>query len=197
MTSSGTDTDLAPDSENIMALFARRHNDQPFWRIPPFQTENLDVLYQHGINCVTSSDGKGMMSTGWALWDRAGLLQYQAKDFLQDGYREWANTSPPADERVAFLTDMFNRLIDIYPEIDTTSDVWSLPRQVAEPASQLYGARCWAGSELLETAPPAGLMTDELEEAIYRAFDGTHPAFMPPRTIGQFDALRKNRGLGS
>jgi len=183
-----------------VALFSRRQNDQQFWRTPPFQTDNLEVLYQHGINCVSrpgGSGGKGMMSTGWALWDRAGLLQHQALDFLRDGYREWANTSAPAEERVAFLTDMFNRLIDIYPEIDTTSDVWSLPRQVAEPASQLYGARCWAGSELLEAAASAGLMTDELEERVYQAFAATHPAFMPPRTIGQFEALRKNRGLSN
>jgi hypothetical protein len=183
-----------------MALFARRSADQPFWRTPPFRTDNLEVLYQHGINCVSrsgGSDGKGMMSTGWALWDRAGLLQHQALDFLRDGYREWANTSPPDEERVAFLIDMFDRLRVIYPEIDTTSDVWSLPRHVAEPASQLYGARCWAGSELLEAAGPAGLMTDEIRDDVYRAFEATHPAFMPPRTIGQFEALRKNRGLGS
>jgi len=180
-----------------MAFFARRHTNQPFWRIPPIQTENLEVLYQHGIYCVTSSDGKGMMSTGWAIWDRAGLLQHQAMDLLADGYGEWANTAPPAEERVAFLRDVFNRLIDICPEIDTNSDVWSLPRQVAETASQLYSARCWAGSELLETAPPAGLMTKEMEDAVYRAFDGTHPAFMPARTRDQFDALRKNRGLGN
>jgi hypothetical protein len=46
-------------------------------------------LYQHGIDCVTRQDGKGMMAAGWGLLDISGIHERQAFDFLSDGFRAW------------------------------------------------------------------------------------------------------------
>ena len=95
-----------------MGLFRRAANraSPPFWRVPPFRAEP-SVLYQHGIRCVGSADGRGMMQTGWATWKRAGMHQHQAFDLLSDGYQQWA-AAGEADVHLEllFLSDLFEEL---------------------------------------------------------------------------------------
>ena len=38
-------------------------------------------------------------------------------------------------------------------------------------------------------------MTPQLQEDIYAALSQTHQAFMPARTMSQFDSMRRSRGL--
>lgn len=147
------------------------------------------------MDCTKESDGRGMIATGWALWGLVGLDQRQAYDFIYDGYREWREAGAPEPERIAFLTAVFDRLHDIHPPIAPTDDLSSVPHSVAAPASVYYGARCWAGSELLSVASSVGRLTPELEERIYTAFAETHRAFMPPRTLTQFQEASRNRGM--
>lgn len=176
-----------------MGLFSRRREtaDARPWRVPPFATSDSDLLYQHGITCVSRSDGLGMMSVGWALWGLSGLDQHQAYDLLSDGYRSWSGTEQARDEsRRAFVLDVFHRLAEIHPRIPSTADLATVSSSVAQPASVAYGARCWAGSELLELG-----VTPELEQQVFDAFADTHPAFMPSRTLSQFRALCSTRGL--
>jgi hypothetical protein len=91
------------------------------------------------------------MSTGWAIWDVAGIHMHQAREFLVDGYKAWrdADTSDQRS-RVLFLEDMFHRLGDIRPAIPPSADLAMLTPGVVAPASVAYTARCWAASELLE-----------------------------------------------
>ena len=169
---------------------------EPFWRTPPFDSVDAQVLYQHGINCVARAtpDGPGMMSTGWALWDLVGPHQFQVRDFLQDGYKAWSGSGATAEQRVHFLGDLLSRLREIYPEIPADADVWSMPKHVAEPASQLYSLRAWTASELLEVAGPSGLFTPAVEEQVFRALSTTHSAFLPVRSQQHYDHLIAQRG---
>jgi hypothetical protein len=179
-----------------MTLFSRMKPDpRPFWEVPPFDSNDVAVLYRHGISCVGHGDAKGMMSTGWAIWNLDGLEGHQAKDFLLDGYRDWVAAGATVFERTEFLLGILHRLRDIHPEIAVDADVWSLPRHVAETASSYYSARCWAGSELLEITARSGTPEPSLEDEVFRGFTQTHPAFMPPRTIEQYRGLLKRRGL--
>jgi len=169
-----------------------------FWRIPPFPSRDPYVLHAHGITCVTRSDGPGMMSTGWAIWDVAGIHMHQARDFLVDGYNAWRDAGTSDEQsRVLFLEDMFHRLGDIRPAIPPSADLATLAPGVVAPASVAFTARCWAASELLECLERASESSHStIEEGeIYQALSLTHPGFMPARTASQFRHLSRKRGL--
>ncbi|MFZ6005564.1 MAG: hypothetical protein ACOYXM_16700 [Actinomycetota bacterium] len=152
------------------------------------------MLHQHGIKCVTQSDGAGMISTGWTLWDVWGLVEHQAWDFIYDGYQNWSSAGAPAAERLRFVRAVFDRLQSIQPEVAPTAELSSLSPAVVSPASRYYGSRCWAASELLEQAEATGTLTPELATEIYESLARVHEGFMPPRTRQHFEALAATRG---
>lgn len=180
-----------------MRIFKRRHPEHggPFWENPPFRTDDPEVLYQHGIRCVTESDGPGMMAVGWALWDVWGLGQHQAWDFLYDGYAVWVQAGAPSDERISFSTAVFDRLRVIEPQVPPETILASIPPGVAVPASRSYGTRCWAISEVIEVAAQQGGIDPEMEEELFQALLATHRGFMPARTLSDFRALARARGV--
>jgi len=138
------------------------------------------------------------MSTGWAIWDVAGIHMHQARDFLVDGYNAWRDAGTSDEQsRVLFLEDMFHRLGDIRPAIQPSADLATLAPGVVAPASVAYTARCWAASELLECLERTSESSYSTiqEEELFRALSQTHPGFMPPRTATQFRALAERHGL--
>ena len=181
-----------------MPLFRRRPvatDTRPFWEVPPSPSRDPQIVQSLGMDAMTDSDGPGMIQAGWALWGLVGLDQRQAYDFIYDGHREWRNAGGSAQERAPFVLAVFRRLRHISPEISPTLDLATIPQSVGMKASCYYGARCWAGSELLELAPTVGMMTPDLEEDIFAAFAATHLMFLPPRTMAQYRQLRLERGL--
>jgi hypothetical protein len=187
---------MAESSAKEADIFRRRSDasDKPFWEIPPFQTSDPSVLYQRGIKCVTESDGPGMISVGWTLWDVWGLVEHQAWDFIYDGYESWRSAGAPAGERLRFARAVFDRLKSIQPEVAPTDDLSSLSPAVVSPASQYYGARGWAASELLELADATGSLTPEVSAEIYESLAKVHDAFMAPRTWQHFQSLEARHG---
>ena len=182
-----------------MGLFSRKVppvESRPFWQVPPFPSTDPEVLYQHGITCVSASDGPGMISVGWTLWDLAGLQRYQAWDFISDGFRDWVNAGDaPADTHIAFLNDMLQRL-DRQPLLPIDIDLHSLQPGVVEPTAPYYTGRCWAISELLCIHEAMGTLSPQLEGEMLARLEQIHPDFMPARTLSQFNALKHNQGLG-
>lgn len=179
-----------------MGFFRRSRSSpsRPFWEVPPFSSHDPRVLYEHGINCVVNDDGPGMISTGWALWDLAGLNQHQAKQFLQDGYREWRNAGAPPQERMAFLRAVMARLAHIHPAVPPTADLEIIPRAVVAPAADYYATRSWAACALLDVAEATGERTPALDDEVYDVLSSTHPAFLTAQGLGYYRALAANRG---
>lgn len=180
-----------------MSIFKRRTAEQSakraFWREPPFPSSNPEVLHQHGISCVAKSDGPGMMSVGWALWDIAGLNQQQAWDFLYDGYRQWRNSGAPDPDRALFLLQVLERLTDIRPAIPPGADLRSLSPGIVAPAATYYAARGWAVSELLEVARATNTLTPDLQDRLLGLLATTHREFMAPRTLETYTVLQRSR----
>lgn len=151
-------------------------------------------MYQHGIKCVSESDGPGMMSVGWALWDVWGLVEHQAWDFLYDGYTNWTGAGASAGERLTFARAVFDRLQLIRPEVAPTADLSALSPEVVSPASRYYSSRCWAASEALELAETTGTLTPEVAMEIYTSLSKVHHDFMPPRTLQHYNVLATTHG---
>jgi hypothetical protein len=154
----------------------------PFWEVPPFRGASAAALSQHGITCVSTGDFKGAMATGWAIWNLAGLDADMAQILLDEGYLGWSAEGATTYERAAFLLAYFERLRVIHPEIPVDTDVWALPRHVAQPASVYYGARAWAASELCEIDADAGVITPAVRHELVLAFQQTPPMFMAARS---------------
>ena len=176
-----------------MAFFSRRQRRPPaaFWLKPPLPTNDVGDLHAHGIGCVMRGDGPGMMLTGWAIWDLAGLHEQQARDFLRDGYKAWcASGAAQGGVRIEFLQQVFERLRVIEPSISPSEDLSTLPPEVLTPLAEAYLMRCWAGSELLEVlARPDETNTATIDQAaIIELLSATHPAFRPARTDDQLRA---------
>jgi len=82
-----------------MSWFGRKDKiRQTFWRTPPMLA-GADVLYQRGIIAISQQDGRTAMSVGWRIWRIAGMHQFQAYDFLADGYRSWCDQDAPTTRR--------------------------------------------------------------------------------------------------
>jgi hypothetical protein len=162
--------------ETLVGFF-RKEGKASFWHSPPFQNKDPQVLYQHGITCVTRSDGAGMMRTGWALWGIGGLHQHLAWNFLTDGFQQWRTSADPATAR-AFVEDVFARATASTPHFPP--DIYSVPRELVEPASAVFGARCWAGMRLIELARHAGdeAAAQMAAARLRAALQGAHPAFL-------------------
>lgn len=179
-----------------MGLFSRKStplDERPFWQRPPFPSDDPDVLYQHGISCVSAGDGPGMLSVGFALWDLVGLNQHQAWDFISDGFAKWTDTGASVSERIALLDDMLQRL-DRLPLLPVDIDLHSLPPGVIEPTADYYTARCWAISESLTAHESCGARTPALDAAMLARLELIHPGFMPPRTLSHYGTLKTSAG---
>jgi hypothetical protein len=122
-----------------------------------------------------------MLATGWALCQTTALHEYQATDFLTDGYRLWrASPSFEQAEGVAFLRDLFGALRSVNPP-PVPDDIWSAPPESVMPAGVYHATRCWAGNELLELLiDPA--MRAEYEPLVYRSIVSAPVEFVPPRS---------------
>jgi len=176
-----------------MALFSkRRRDDRPFWQVAPFASGDPGVLYQHGISCVTNSDGRGMMSTGWAIWNLTDINEHQTADFLRDGYKEWRDT-PDFDRVLAaqFLQEVLARLAS-NPDA-SWPDLYAVPPEIVEPISTHYSVRCWAASELLEVADPE--LRSSLEPAVYDAITQARRDFVPGRSMSWAETYADTHGL--
>jgi hypothetical protein len=174
-----------------MSLLGRfkvnRSEDPHFWRTSPLDTRDVTQLHDHGIMCASQQDGPAMMRIGWALWSLTGSVhERHAYHFLYDGFRLWSN-SPGHEARLesVFLGDLFDRLADSDPPIP--GDIWrALPQQV-QPVSIYYGARCWAGSELVSRGAGDA-------EKIYDAIARTNVAFVPPRSMAWAKSYAERQG---
>ena len=172
----------------------RNRTQQPFWRTPPIRTSDPSALHQHGIACVSRRDGKGMVAVGWAICQVAALHQYQASDFLTDGYRVWRE-SPGFDrgQGLAFLTDLFGALCSLTPP-DVPADIWSASPEAVMPASIYFGTRCWAGNELLELATDPAIHA-RYEPLVYRSAAEAPHDFVPTRSIDFAKGYARTHGL--
>lgn len=154
------------------------------------------MLYQHGIQCVGSQDSEGMMRTGWAIMELAGLDQFQAHDFIQDGYKLWLQSPAASDDvAIAFLEDLFYQLSGEDPPYP--SDLYAHPPEQIQPAATFYRVRSWTGSELLAAAEHAGRtdLLDEYEPVVYDAITAAHVGFVPPRSLSWARIYASNHGL--
>ncbi|HSP39458.1 MAG TPA: hypothetical protein VLR26_17090 [Frankiaceae bacterium] len=172
----------------------RNRTPQPFWRTTPIRSTDPAALYQHGIECVGKRDGKGMLATGWALCQVAGLHEHQAGDFLTDGYRIWRE-SPGFDraQAAAFLADLFGALCSLTPP-PVPADIWSASSQAVMPASIYYGTRCWAGNELLEVAADQETQA-QYEPLVYRSAAEAPHDFVPSRSVEFAKSYAARNGL--
>lgn len=181
-----------------MAPFWKRPKRTDFWRIPPMVGEP-ETLRQGGIIAVTEGDGPMMMRTGWALWQTAGIEQFQASDFLKDGYDAWKERdAAPYPERLSFLRDLFDTLAG-QPSPVVPLDIYDAPRQRIELASAYFGTRAWTGSRLwgeAEAASDSDTMT-QYRRPIYDALVSSHRDFVPPRSMVVADTLALQLGLPS
>src|ERR1700712_512263 len=167
---------------------------QPFWRTTPIRSTDPAVLYQHGIECVGKRDGKGMIATGWALCQVAGLHEHQAGDFLTDGYRIWRESSGfDRGQAAAFLADLFGALCSLTPP-SVPADIWSASAEAVMRASIYYGTRCWAGNELLEVAVDQETRT-QYEPLVYRAAEEAPHDFVPTRSVEFAKSYAARNGL--
>ncbi len=159
-----------------MGLFGRRRRTRTFWRTSAPGSLPPQALHRYGIECVTRQDFKGMMGTGWALVDTGGIHEYQAFDFISDGYRGW-KTSPDWDPALGqeFLEGVLAMLRD---DPSVPPDIWSAPPALVQPAAAHYSARCWIASELLEHVTDASRQL-ELYDSITRCPE----PFVPPRSM--------------
>jgi hypothetical protein len=160
-----------------------------FWRVPPFSSREPEVLYQHGIRCISNRDGPGAMSVGWAIWNLSALDQHQAWDFLTDGYRDWQGSS--AYDRVLgveFLEDLFDRLADAPPA--PWPDLYAVPPEIVKPVATLHGALCWTASELVESDEGAAW-----ERRAYDAIASARAEFVPPRSMSFARSFASANGL--
>ena len=151
------------------------------------------MLYQHGITSVTRQDGLGMMQVGWTLWQTTEMHQYQAYDFLTDGFGLWIREEAVDYTKIRlFLTDMFDTLCAQDPP-QCPPDIYSAPRELVDSASAYFGARAWAGSELivraLEVDDTATLKA--YEDRVFVSLVGSNPAFLP--TAVSFDRATVSR----
>jgi hypothetical protein len=174
-----------------MSLFSRlkvsRPEDPRFWRTSPLDTRDVARLYDHGMTCAGQQDGSAMMRIGWALWSITGSVhERQAYDFLYDGFRLWSS-SPGHDASLGsvFLGDLFDRLADSDPSVP--GDISAAQPEQVQPVSTYYGARCWAGSELVSRG--AG-DADKIYDAIAR----TNVAFVPPRSMAWAKSYAERQG---
>jgi hypothetical protein len=161
--------------------FFRKHESPPqFWEVAPLRTADPAVLYQHGIHCVTESDGPGMMATGWAIWDLTDISAHQSFDLLSDGYRAWQG-SPRYSRAEAkqFLYAMFERLQPDRPAPWT--NLYDVAPEVVMPIATYNSARCWAGSELVELLDDTDQVT--LGPVIFDAIRRVRVEFVPPRSM--------------
>ena len=62
-----------------------------FW-IEMMPGMSAQQIHDFGVLSYSRDDGIGTIRAGWALWKMAGLSEYQADDFLNDGYRIWINS---------------------------------------------------------------------------------------------------------
>jgi len=184
-------------------MFLRRKEDSakrkagaagPFWRISPGPGDP-SALHRIGIQNVVAGDGRGMIATGWAIWDVAGLNQFQAVDFSRDGYQKWVEAGAPVNERFLYLWDVLGRLQTIQPEIGPEVDVYALPPHIAQPASTYYGMRSWTVSEILIVADRVENAPIDLNDTLFGLLQATNPAFMAPRTLSQYRYMCEDRGI--
>jgi len=169
---------------------------RPFWQVPPFPSTDPEVLYQHGISCLTSGDGRGMLQVGFALWDLVGLNQHQAWDFISDGFTSWSDAGAPDSEKLALLQDILERL-DKVPMLPVDVDLYSLQPGVVEPTVPYHTARAWAISEALIINERNGTRTPDLDAVMLARLDAMHQGLMPARTLSQYDALKRSAGRSS
>src|SRR4051794_10620865 len=172
----------------------RNRTQQSFWRTAPTRSTDPAVLYQHGVACVAKRDGKGMLATGWALCQVAGLHEHQASDFLTDGYRIWRE-SPTFDrgQAAAFLADLFGALCSLSPP-SVPDDIWSAAPDAVMPASIYFGTRCWAGNELLEISSDPATRSQYAPLVFRSAVESPHE-FVPTRTIEFATSYARSQGL--
>lgn len=166
-----------------------------FWRTAPLRSADLETVRQYGINCISTSDGRGAMSAGWYLWQAAGLHESQAYDLITDGYRQWVSAErPDLGLRIAFLIEMFEDLIASIPvppahaRGPSAREVKSLP--------VLYGACCWTGTELVEcliqSSDPRAVL---YEQRVFELILTMPPAFVPPRSMRAAREYASVRGI--
>ena len=181
-----------------MGLFSSKKpvDTRPFWQVPPFPSTDPAVLYEHGINCVTTSDYGGMLKVGFALWELVGLNQHQAWDFIKDGFSGWGDAGAPVNERLALIYDMIARL-DKVPMLPVDLDLYSLQPGVVEPTVAYHTAKAWAISEALSINESNGTRSPELDASMLARLDTIHLGFMPPRTMSQYESLKHNAGRTS
>lgn len=178
-----------------MGFLSRRTEStasRPVWEAP-LESRDPVVLYQRGIGLVSTGDGMGMIRIGWALWDLAGLERNQAWDFIYDGYHNWTESGALTSERVALARAVLARLENIRPVVLPTTDISTLDPDVAARVAVYYGARSWAGSELVDAFARSGMQDRTLIDEAYTTFASTHRDFMPPRSIRDFETLEQYR----
>lgn len=164
-----------------MGLFSRRPREpKPFWREPPIRSTDPAAFHQHGIWCISQGDGRGAIATGWSIWQLAGLHEFQAWDFLYDGYKAW-RTSSTFDRALAqrFLADLLDELGE--PPVAPWPDLHAVDRADVEPIAAVHSAICWAASEILEVAGNGEL--EQWQRRAYAAIAGTRHEFVPPRSM--------------
>jgi hypothetical protein len=144
-----------------------------------------ETLYQRGIMAVTSGDGPMMMRAGWTLWHMSGMENFQAFNFLTDGYDSWkGKDAAPYSERLRFLQDLFGTLEE-QPSPPVPPDIYNAPPESVQAAAAYFCALAWAGSQLWTEADAANdaETMGGYEARIYRALASSHRDFLPPRSI--------------
>ena len=179
--------------KRVMGLFRSGAKAPEFWRTPPFRAEPA-VLHEHGIRCVGSADGRGMMQTGWAIWQAAGLHQHQSSDFLKDGYRQWTEDGAEPTLRLLFLSDLFDRLVG-QPAPHCPANIYLAPPSEVAPTTAYFGTRCWAGTELVVVAQhhDRGL-AGSYELPVLDAISTTPRDLIPPASFELARSLARKYG---
>lgn len=108
----------------------------PFWETA--RGNNVEVLYNEGIEYVQRDDFRGMIATGWRIMQLDGLHVAQSEDFIRDGWLAWQLSDEfETSEARAFLAALLGTL-------DENPIVPYRGNDVEKARGDYYGVRCWA-----------------------------------------------------
>jgi hypothetical protein len=165
-----------------------------FW-IEMMPGMSAQQIHDFGVLSYSRDDGIGTIRAGWALWKMAGLSEYQADDFLNDGYRIWIN-SPwyNAGEALQFLTEVFEDLEASLPSVPENFS--RRPEAEIMPIATHYARRNWAGCKLIllaEETNHADIVAAYVDRC-YRAVILTPVEFVAPAWFAWATSTAETRG---
>lgn len=182
------------ESNPVSSSDANSGNIDRFWS-KMFPGLTAQQIYEFGMTSYSRDDGIGAIRAGWALWHMIGLSEYQADDFINDGYRIWT-TSPwfNNEEALQFLAELFEGLDATLPSVP--EDFWTRPQPDITPIATHYGRRNWAACKLVLLAEQTNHpeIVEAYSDRCYKAVTTSPRDFVAPAWIAWANSTALARG---